>query len=367
MKKKAAILLSRQALRPCGNQSWIMRTLEAVKWAGENDLVILTSCGLQTWEFIIFSAEKYGVSQIIYVPSSDFSDFHKNTSILKNQFTFRNETAFEPIFTIDSTKNSMKERDRVVAQSADLLVPISIRKNGEMEILINEMSGAGIAIERSFQIPYEKSEKIKYEISDPQIETNTIFKKGKYIIHWTRGSNGPWPTERLTDYYEAVLNSATYPRDAFSTLKNILYSKVIKASSRHMPDKEKIVAFTGCIPLEFVKNMRWRSRYTEMSFEPYGIAIEMKAAIDAGVRKVVYVNSRKDKNQNENWLIQSYGEKGFWVEEDEYRFKGDFYLKDFCRDQMVVICRNKEECEIVEKDTGLRAISLCKNNESAGT
>jgi hypothetical protein len=360
MKKKAAILLSRQALRPCGNQAWIKRTFEAVKWAGENGFVILTSSGLQTWEFIIFSAEKCGLSQIIYLPSSDISDFHKNTAYLQNQFALKNETAFEPLFIKDSIKNSMKERDRVIARSADLLIPVSIRKNGEMESLINEMSGAGIGIEWSFQIPYEKPEKIKYEISDSQIDKNTGFDKGNYVIHWTRGSNGPWPTERLIDYYEAVLNSGTYPRDAFSTLRNILYTKAIKASSRHMPDKEKIVAFTGRIPLEFVKNMRWRSRYTEMSFEPYGIAIEIKAAINAGVRKVLYVNSRKDKNQIENWLIQSYGEKGCWIEEDEYRFKGDFNLNDFNRDQIIVICRNIEECDIVEKETGLRAISLCK-------
>lgn len=360
MKKKAAILLSRQALRPCGANLWIRQTFEAVKWAHQNGFTLLTSYGLQTWEFIIFSAVKCGVNQIIYVPSSSNADFNEKLLYIKNQFTLTNAAAFEPLFTNGDCKKNMTERDRTIAQSADILIPVSVRKNGEMESLINEMRGDGVEIERSFQIPYETGNKIKYEIPDQEINNDHIFNDKEYVIHWTRGSNGAWPTECLIDYYESVFNSLTYPRDAFSTLKNILKSKVIKASSRHMPGKEKIVAFTGCVPFNFVNKMRWRARYTEMSFEPYGIAIEMKAAIEAGVNKVVYVNNRNDESKTENWLIQSQGKKGFWVEENEYRYRGDFYLNDFCKNQMLVICRNKAECEIVENETGFRAIALCK-------
>ena len=130
--KTAAILLSRQQLQPTSTQKWIISASEAIKWAGDNDLTLLTSTGMQTWELLIYLAKIHGVRQKIVVPSIDWDNFSKQCSWIENQFDLHeNGAEFIPLLSNDSPRKSiLAKRDRHIVEKADLLIPVSIRNNG---------------------------------------------------------------------------------------------------------------------------------------------------------------------------------------------------------------------------------------------
>jgi hypothetical protein len=150
-----------------------------------------------------------------------------------------------------------------------------------------------------------------------------------------------------------MLSSNTWPREALATLKRIIQSGKILASSRHMPGKVPTVSFSSLTPLEVIPLIRWRARYAEMSFEPYGIGIERTTALESGVRPVIY-GANADTADCENWLCQSPGNITDWRNEKEYRCLGDFQLDALPSDKLTLFCRFAEEVEALERKFGVK-------------
>ncbi|MCM2272625.1 MAG: hypothetical protein NDJ18_08750, partial [candidate division Zixibacteria bacterium] len=71
MARRAAILLSRQPLRPCGATPWVRNTVAAVRSLKERDLRICGSVGMQTWELITASAALEAVPLRCYLLTSN--------------------------------------------------------------------------------------------------------------------------------------------------------------------------------------------------------------------------------------------------------------------------------------------------------
>jgi len=105
------------------------------------------------------------------------------------------------------------------------------------------------------------------------------------------------------------------------------------------------VAFSALKPSEAVGLMKWRARYQEMTFEPYGIAIEKSFAEKLGVKKVFYGNAEMYQylEEDNRPYFQNIGTKGFWLPEKEYRHIGDVDLSLIPHDKMRVIVWKKEE------------------------
>ncbi len=66
----AAILLSRQPLRPCGQTPWVTKVVEAVSWIREQKLTLLSSVGMQTWEMITAVGSRLNLDMNIYLDSA---------------------------------------------------------------------------------------------------------------------------------------------------------------------------------------------------------------------------------------------------------------------------------------------------------
>jgi hypothetical protein len=132
---------------------------------------------------------------------------------------------------------------------------------------------------------------------------------------------------------------------------HILDKKRIISSNRHLFKTCKCVSFTGAKINDFEKLMRWRKRYTEMSFEPYGIGIEKNYALLNGISKVKYLPIGEMKNIKifERWKYQSPGKKGDWLLEDEYRYNGDVDISLMPSDKIICICPYKNEALNVMK------------------
>jgi hypothetical protein len=230
-----------------------------------------------------------------------------------------------------------------------------------MSQLLQENEFSGKEVLGRFWVAHEdRSESLSYKVNPDAVDENITNTGREYLIHWTRAVNGAWPTERAIDYYRALLASDSYPRDALNTLCNILRAGVVKASGRHMPGSEPTVSFTGLSPCDALPLMRWRARYREMSFEPYGIGVRRGRAHELGVRPVEYYQGKRpsEKHESHLWLTQSLGEKGDWGREEEYRHLGDFPIANLDRDDLICFCRTGEEATALEREFGIRAVAF---------
>ena len=324
----AAILLSRQPLRPCGRTPWVRKSAEAVEWVGKRGFRLLTSTGMQTWEMLVYLAKTRDVPQTVFVPTSDADAFDRQKAAICRQFDLAPASAeFRMVESEEAKKNSAKHmrfRDESIVAAADVLLPVSVRPGGSMEKSIQKKRrGTGTEINEEFRVQYEKKRsRIAYELKAENLSSE-IFEAGtRYIVHWTRASNGPWPAEKKGDFYAAVEKSDAYPRTACRTLENVLRMQNIVASSAHMPRNIPTVSFSGLAPAKILPLMKWRARYRIMSFEPYGIGVERNLAKRMGIEPVRYYEKGPIPRDIAPWLSQSAGKKTDWKREEEYRHKG---------------------------------------------
>lgn len=360
---RAAVLLSRQPICPCGKTPWVKAAIEAVKWVKCQGFGLLTSVGLQTWELLVFLAQKEKIRQTIVLPISSESRDKDFCDQLKNEFKLENHLTHFSFLPCRAGKISDKtllhSRDIDLITRAEILIPISVRPGGFMEKFITQTTPLKtIQIVRRFEIPYKKRKhKLSYQINKDKLSSAMADIGKRYLIHWTRTSRGPWPTETKYNFYNAIINSDAYPRSAFETLKNILHTRLIKASPLHMPSNIPTVSFSALAPSEAVSLMRWRSRYIQMSFEPYGIGIEKEFARSYGIVPVQYYRKKKPP-KCERWLTQSVGTSGNWSKEAEYRFKGDLDFSDIPGDKLIIFCYLPSESEYISSRFRLITVSI---------
>lgn len=355
---RASILISRRHLRPHAGLPWVVALQEAVAFLRENEFRLLTSVGMQTWELQIVAALQAKVPVELLVPIFLNENPDEKCAWVRNQFGL---SCGERIHLLASDVGEhkhilMKRRDRAIVEMADRVFPLAIRPGGTLGQLITKYPEG--KVDERFLVPHSREpNRVSYSL-DPDFFSDQLRQLStSYLIHWTRAANGPWPDETLANYYRAILGSVRYPRGGFDTLRHILSTERIRSSNRHMPKGVLAVAFSGRAPEEMATLMRWRSRYRQMSFEPYGIGIEKKWALDNGIQPVQYVETISKGTPDEaQWLLQSKGSISDWRNEDEYRHLGDFRLCDVPPEKLIAFCRSPLEAEKITREFGLRTI-----------
>ncbi len=356
-RKKAAVLNSRQNLRPLGSDAWIKNTGSAIRHAVDDGCTILTSIGMNTWEIVLYFVSAYNARVVTYIPVEKGADSGKIKYAICTQFELNNELTDWRFIEINNVKKDkhffQQKRDEAIVNEADIIYPISVRRNGNMERLLETGRNKKIAIRDNFRTEYSGSDR-KYKIKiDPERINPNIDKLLKYyLIHWTRTSNTAWPGETKYEFYRDIVHSrAVYPRNALETLKKILTDRKVIASSRHYRKNVPAVAFSSLAPSEASSLMKWRARYREMSFEPYGIAIKRELAKRIGIRRVIYGHAKEFHNLKveERPYFQSTGTKGFWLPENEYRFIGDLDLNLIPAESLAAIARRPDEIAAIKQ------------------
>lgn len=365
-KKRAVILNSRQGLRPVGTDAWIQNSLKAVNRAISRGNIVLTSAGMNSWEMILFLAEKHNAFQKIYLPLDKSSDAEPARKYYCDQFQLRSALVDWRFVEIGNLKKDygsfQKIRDQLIINDADILYPVSIRPDGNLERLINSAKADGKVVDSGFQTEYSDSVySCKIDLDFDKLNSDIDRQLEDCVIHWTRSSNSPWPDETMYSYYESILNSTSrYPRSGFDTLMRILFEKRLRASSRHLRKNLSAVAFSSLQPTHAARLMKWRARYHEMTFEPYGIAIDKNFADTIGIRKVFYGNQEMyDFLEDENKpYFQSVGTKGYWIPEKEYRHIGDIDLSLIPHDSITAIVWRPAEIDEIKEGFSGRVIGL---------
>ncbi|MDG5815810.1 hypothetical protein QA601_12030 [Chitinispirillales bacterium ANBcel5] len=351
----AVCLISRQPLYPNKKTAWVSTAQKAVSFLKDGGYTLITSTGMQTWELLTALGRQYSLPMKVLVPESDKKSFTDKSMQIRFQFDLSEQlTEFIPVSQTIKATEFLKLRDRFAVESADLLLPLSIRPEGSFEKLL--LNTDKKKVDWRFFTGYPKNERKGLKSYHLQ-ELPESF-RGRYFIHWTRSFKSAWPTEKLIDYYNDIINNEHYPRCAFETLKNIILSGKIVSSKRHMPKPFSCVSFTSSSPSQFSSLMRWRKRYREMSFEPYGIGVERTFGEKLGICAVKYQTYGKELHKNERWKYLNSSIKGDWKREQEYRFCGDFLLKGIPEHKLACFCPTEKECRELEERFGLKTFPL---------
>lgn len=356
----AAIVLSRQALTPCGSTPWVRQALAALNWAKSEGFAVVTSVGMPTWELLCAAASLQHQPQIVLIPAHDRESFDRLESRIRQDFSLDSTASCRPVIGAGDKEAVMQRRDEAALALADIIIPISLRPDGSMARRLQSLQPEKVISDR-FALPYElRKEPLKYTIDPSALNPGLDELPQRYLIHWTRAARTCWPDERPIDYYRDLLASDRPIHAAFDTLHHILSTRRLVASNRHMPHDTRTVAFSGLPPREVIPLMRWRARYHEMSFEPYGIGIEWETARSRGLCPVKYFDdtSAERYSVEERWRLQSIGTRTDWSREEEYRHLGDLAFGDIPDDRLMVFCHTPAEAGQLVTATGLPCMSL---------
>ncbi len=362
--KDVAVLLSRQPLRPTGSAPWIRAVAAAADRIKRHGLHWLTSVGMSTWEFQVAYAGLNQMKQTVFISAADRNEYEARKKLVAEDFELNPDlTEFKSVIPPHrlSRERLMKTRDEMIVNRADILMPVSIRPKGTMSRLLTSSGRTTKTIDRDFEISYrQRSQPLTYEIDSRRLNLKLHAIGGRYLTHWTRAANKAWPDESSLDYWSDILDSDTYPRSALDTLKYILISGKLIASSRHMPRQMPTVSFSALPPLDVVSLMRWRARYREMSFEPYGLGIEEQYGLRLGLRPVIYYDrlSTDEIADEDMWLTQSRGKKTDWRQEAEYRYPGDLDIGSIPHEHLIAFCYLPDEAAQIEEMFDVRCISV---------
>jgi len=362
MSRSATLLISRQGLYPTRNTPWIAGCLEALSSLASENVRVVSSFNVSTWNAVTALSSHLDLSLRLIVPCESSSDYFRKKSWAEEQFDLAGKDVVWDSLICQgmSAADCNRRRDETVVGLGQLLLPISIRPKGIMDRLSHAAQNEGKSLDRRFAVPYQvRRTNIAYQISENQVSDEIKTLDDAYLIHWTRTCNSVWPGERLIDYYRDVINSERYPRRAINTLLRIVDMRRLIASIKNMPQNTPTVSFSALAPVEAAPLMRWRSRYRQMSFEPYGIGIRKSVAEDAGIRPVIYYDKGDNLPDNaEPWLTQSTGSISDWTAEKEYRYRGDLTLSSFNDDDLVLFVRTADEARFVHEKTGLSTKSF---------
>lgn len=353
---KAVILNSRQSLYPCGADPWIVATARAIDDIAHKNLTLLVSVGSPAWEICLHLAGQKRIAMVLMFPSEAGVDPGDSLNHYCGDFQLDKERISGIDITIgpgrDDRRAFQSERDRQIIELADVIYPVSIRPGGNFDKLLSGSIPKTKTVEGKFAVPWRPVKRTCPKAIEPERLTadldNTFH---DYIIHWTRGVHYPWPGETQHDFYNAIVQSADYyPRSALNTLLRILAEMRLRASPKHMRQGVQAVSFSSLPPSQAAALMRWRARYREMSFEPYGIAICQSAARRVGIKKAVYGNREMIAylEKSEKPYFQSLGTIGEWEKEKEYRHLGDLDLRTLNEHEIRVITRSASEIDKIK-------------------
>ena len=357
--RKAVILNSRQSKTPVGNDPWVRKTLEAVKSAIEKGYAIVSSVGMNTWELSLWATGEYGGNGVVLLPIEKNRNEKITIEKLTVDFELRPERFgfyfLESGIKTRSSKSWWDSRDETSISIADIVMPVSIRAKGRWSQFIESINPE--IIDDSFRISYSQKGKgkgLEFRIPDeiPRREN------WDYLTHWTRRFYEPWPGEKSSDFYRAIVSSGNeYPRTASATLQKILSDRILRGSGARIRGGTPVVAFTSLEPRDAIGLMKWRSRYVRYTFEPYGIAIRKSAAVSLGMRQVEYVSNRKNAVKEDAEFIQGYS-KGDWPKEAEWRFAGDLNLNLLDPSDIKILVPQTSEAERFQTYFPYEVISL---------
>lgn len=356
---QATVFNSRQSKYPRGCDNWITATGKAVVAAGEKQMTILTSLGMNTWEILLTYASKLNTNVIILMPGQDTLRTEQLNEIRERFQLSERQTGF--MFPCDSDGKSRRElmqyRDRRIAELSDVIYPVAVRNQGMMESLLGEYREK---VAPAYSIPYGMPSRLRPRYDEKKFNNRIIH--NNMIVHFTRSNSEPWPGESEYQYYSGIINSGEeYYHSAGNSLLHILRDKKISASCRNIRGGFRVVGFAGINEENAASLFRYRSRLVNPYFEPFGICLSEKDALRFGIKPVVYgpprVYSRLSNDTRPFYQnCGSFGEQ--WRLENEWRHRGDFDFSHIPSNIIKIVVPKEADIKSIQENTDSEVIAL---------
>ncbi|MEM6363149.1 MAG: hypothetical protein AAF745_01895 [Planctomycetota bacterium] len=149
-----------------------------------------------------------------------------------------------------------------------------------------------------------------------------------WLVHCTRATQGPWPNQTWDRYRDDLLLGSwqTASRTPLDTLCRIVHSGILVAGAVASRHADPVVCFSNAPLKQLLAKRTYRSHLKRWDYEPYGIAIRVDAAREAGVLPVTYVNAIPKQHAVDSYLHVARGHTVDWTHEREWRCKGNLDL-----------------------------------------
>ncbi|NPV03067.1 MAG: hypothetical protein HPY53_16960 [Brevinematales bacterium] len=353
--KSALVLNSRQGKRPSGGDEWVRQTARALDELIRRGYTILSSLEMKTYEFAVWYAGSHGGRLAVFVPVYGGEDAREETLRCMTGFGLDpRRTVFFPYVTDiprQRHKDLWPERDAALIGTADLIAPVSVRPEGNLETLLAGAPPEKIL--REFAIEYRQGHPVK-QAEFPETPGKSL-PGWDCLTHWTSSAHGPFPGETPAEYYESVFHdTAGYSHSALHALARIIGTGVIYAGSDGIRGGNRAVSFTADDPFESLGRMFWRFRRQRYTFEPYGIAFDREWMAANGARPVVYGADEDydELDERDRPYFQSSGRDNRWEGEREWRYAGDLRLRDIPADKVRLIVPSRTDAELLREHAG---------------
>ena len=169
----------------------------------------------------------------------------------------------------------------------------------------------------------------------------------RWLVHCTRAPNGPWPGETLNEYRDTILNCERRiaNRTVLDALCRIIQSGELTSSAMVSSRRYPVVCWSAVPLLDLLQRRCFRSHVQRWDYEPYGVAVRVRAIRMLGGRPVIYGRSGEaDKLPiSERFRHQAAGRSIDWREEKEWRLAGSLSL----------VSLNPHDVRIFALDSGL--------------
>lgn len=334
-----ALAHSQLPLRPTGDTGWVRATRRATDlFSRREDIRFLCSIGTSGYDLTLSLLADYSTPLTVLLSREQLEKRRVDPAgaheYLAQEYGIQPGRLRVIIFSASANTewNDSRQRDIALYRLADAIIPIALRETGFLNRVVFANSEIGPKLDRSLQINTQRQcpTKIKVNYSSRRINQRTERALADYLIHWTRSCNGPWPGETRGDFCRAIARSGSeYPRSGWDTLSRMLSEKKVRASRRHLAGAQAMVAFTAASLSECAALMSYRSRYREMTIEPYGLALPRETVKALGGRMIQYLPPSQWRKLSPPAQLFAHAEGpdgAKWKQEKEWRIVDDLDL-----------------------------------------
>ncbi|MEM9644988.1 MAG: hypothetical protein AAF989_08330 [Planctomycetota bacterium] len=170
-----------------------------------------------------------------------------------------------------------------------------------------------------------------------------------WLVHCTRSCVGPWPGQSRQQNLDDWLIGSQIHRDALATLRRILRMQRLVGSAVATAKKYPVVCFSDLSMPELLKRRTYRSHLRRWDYEPYGVAIRRRVAVERGVLPVIYGDRRvfRETKGSDRFRYQANGSTYDWTQEREHRCLGDLNLASIPPDDVRVFVPDRGAAESI--------------------
>ena len=291
--RRAAIVMSRLSRLIDPHAPWLIGLRSAIRRVKEQgDLLVLVE-ETAGFDFVRRAAERAGVPIEIVTP--------------------------EPATDTPDDITAVPSRDRTLVQSANTVLVLGARTNGNVHRVLRERLNTGGIVElidleglqpravREDLISQGAALWVPPQIDPPpQIAPNRpqppnvieivpfpSIEEWTFLSHTTRACAGPWPGESHDEYVDSLLERQdSADHSAVATLTRIVTQRKLVAGNRTIRGEYPMVCLTEVPLLELPHLRQFRTHRTRWDFEPFGLCLRKQWLIDRGTRPVIYGDER---------------------------------------------------------------------------